>query len=1014
MAAKVHVDSSVGERRLRPIYDWLDNGNNKKALQEAEKVLKKQPNFQCAKVLKALALLRLGKEDECMQLLDAVRTEIPCDDSTLQAMTICYREIHNPERICEIYEAATKKEPNNEELLTHLFMSYVRVADYKKQQQTAMALYKLKPKNPYYFWAVMSVVMQAHKADEKLAKTVVLPLAERMVKKFVSDGKIEAEQEVQLYLMILEMQGKYDEALQVVEGPLGEKLISYVFIPLKRASLLMKLERWRDTNILYKLLLREDMDRWSYYMDYFTSALALLDSGQNDSAKVADSVTPTDSDGSIDARWQVADCTLEMCKDFLSLLLSENEALSRRLRGPYLAYLEFYRRLHERGDNPEEFLGDIVELFMRYFRNFGDKPCCVSDLKMFLPLLPNNRTKDFIQKVNETVGLREGELPSSIRRMQQHISSVQLSRCVGCHMDLNVVDKLALASSLLQYYDHGHTFNRDVLQTEFACNDPYALLAAHILYDVWVDTGSSQHIYDAILVLEYALTVSPSNFHIKLLLLRFYTILGAGGAAHRVYELLDVKHMQLDSLGYYHCNHIFVTGQLAATSALYEATLKFFTGNYKDSADHLTFSYKFGSFLKIEEFVEFRERLKNSLHYALVTIERILFELVISKNFLDTVKYIEGMDVTPEKDKVDWDNLQDNRDVQVITSWDPHLRQVSKEIEHQIFLDDMSFLRIRNLTVRCLAAAVDIGCANESNSPDPKQQHHSDNVEPVMNGEIKDDAISVPRYETFVKICDELLSLYESFTANPTIQVSQNVIGAPLPSRLYGYLASSSCCVLLELFGLIKLLIQDNEDESLTKMASTAAELVTSAVRKASGMIKVHGSDGTDQLAGRRGVLEYVVNTVEMISFAAILCGVGHSLVRPFKATLIGKSKKKKKNCNNQRNQQSQLRRIEVLNKLVSELQGAAEELDSALEYWESLPPTLSVISIFAEDLPSHLQALCLFESEHGNQNGCCNSTRSGLGSAVDTKLYDSHMSSLREIRNLLQVKIKYLSSVKI
>jgi N-terminal acetyltransferase B complex non-catalytic subunit len=117
---------------------------------------------------------------------------------------ICFR--FSAERVCEIYEAATKKEPNNEELLTHLFMSYVRVADYKKQQQAAMALYKLKPKNPYYFWAVMSVVMQAYKADEKLAKSVVLVLAERMVKKFVNEGKIEAEQEVQLYLMILEMQ----------------------------------------------------------------------------------------------------------------------------------------------------------------------------------------------------------------------------------------------------------------------------------------------------------------------------------------------------------------------------------------------------------------------------------------------------------------------------------------------------------------------------------------------------------------------------------------------------------------------------------------------------------------------------------------------------------------------------------------------------------------------------------------------------------------------------------------
>jgi hypothetical protein len=58
--------------------------------------------------------------------------------------------------------------------------------------------------------------------------------------------------------------------------------------------------------------------------------------------------------------------------------------------------------------------GDIVELFMRYFHNFGDKPCCVSDLKMFLPLLSNNRAKHFIQKVNETVGLRAGELPSSV------------------------------------------------------------------------------------------------------------------------------------------------------------------------------------------------------------------------------------------------------------------------------------------------------------------------------------------------------------------------------------------------------------------------------------------------------------------------------------------------------------------------------------------------------------------------------------------------------------------------
>ena len=39
-------------------------------------------------------------------------------------------------------------------------MGYVRIGDYRKQQQTAMALFKVKPKNPYYFWAVMSILMQ--------------------------------------------------------------------------------------------------------------------------------------------------------------------------------------------------------------------------------------------------------------------------------------------------------------------------------------------------------------------------------------------------------------------------------------------------------------------------------------------------------------------------------------------------------------------------------------------------------------------------------------------------------------------------------------------------------------------------------------------------------------------------------------------------------------------------------------------------------------------------------------
>lgn len=72
--------------------DWLEVGNNKKALQEADKFLKKHPDVQCARALKALALVRLGRDAEADPLIDKLASESPSDDQTLQVVTYCYKE----------------------------------------------------------------------------------------------------------------------------------------------------------------------------------------------------------------------------------------------------------------------------------------------------------------------------------------------------------------------------------------------------------------------------------------------------------------------------------------------------------------------------------------------------------------------------------------------------------------------------------------------------------------------------------------------------------------------------------------------------------------------------------------------------------------------------------------------------------------------------------------------------------------------------------------------------------
>ena len=89
-------------------------------------------------------------------------------------------------------------------------------------------------------------------------------------------------------------------------------------------------------------------------------------------------------------------------------------------------------------------------------------------------------------------------------------------------------------------------------------------------------------------------------------------------------------------------------------------------------------------------------------------------------------------------------------------------------------MDDMSFLRLRNLTLRCIAASVDLACAHESNSPNAsKHHHHTNNVGSVINGEDKEDGLSTTRFEILCKVTDELLNLHEDFAKKPPPQISQ-------------------------------------------------------------------------------------------------------------------------------------------------------------------------------------------------------------------------------------------------
>ncbi|KAK1800814.1 hypothetical protein P4O66_005996, partial [Electrophorus voltai] len=960
-------------------------------------------------VLKAIGLQRTGKQDEAFTLAQEVAGLEPTDDNSLQALTILYREMHRPaqvfalflsvaELVTKLYEAAVRKVPTSEEYHSHLFMAYARVGEYKKMQQAGMALYKIVPKNPYYFWSVMSLVMQAISAqDEKLSHTMFLPLAERMVEKMVKEEKIEAEAEVQLYFMILERLGKYAEALEVVRGQLGEKLTSELQSRENKCMFLYgRLEQWPECNALSRKLLLKNPDDWQFYLSYFDSLFNLIDQSWT---------PPEEGDHSTEGE---VHCSVAQAIGFVEeRLASEEVKETRPLRGPYLARLELISRLRQRGSPDEQQLGrrrgggeslrqrhwredahwssvmlsvgEPLELMFQYFVKFGDKPCCFTDLKVFLHLLSPDHYVQFVNRLTEAVPLGPvGEdgvaLPGDTRALQRHLGAAQLSRCLGLQHALSTDGKLALIHELKAHYRHGLQFDpspveclwdmvgREIrvmdvqetnlqhlcsvlmpictniseervlhqtceldvplitvpflsspstgtscLKTELQFSDMYCLMAAHVYIDLWIETGKEHVLWQCLGLLEEGLAHSPSNAQIKLLLLLLFCRLGAFEPVVDLYSSLDAKHVQHDTIGYLLTRYAESLGQFAAASQACNFSLRFFHSNQKDTSEYIIQAYKYGAFEKIPEFIAFRNRLNNSLHFAQVRTERMLLDLYLDADISSTLEEsVKNMSLCPEEDDIPWDSLRDNRDLDVFVSWNPKVQQLSKE-HRQLSLEEESlWLRLRSLTLR-LAGCLS-GLCHLPQAPPPAPPHAQRNAEKSAENGVASKPVDMQpllgqlerTLGQAAQFTDKHAHVSDGTMHTTRLRQQQYPFLGPPPTRLPQALANGSCqCQLVALQ--LPLHVQELETSGLDQSAELQAQIANlfkSLTVQLQDMLNKCKGDLLEVTDGRcraqPSLLENLVFFVETICVVLWVSSHCSGTLRPLKSSLQKKKKKKK------------------------------------------------------------------------------------------------------------------------
>ena len=127
-----------------------------------------------------------------------------------------------------------------------------------------------------------------------------------------------------------------------------------------------------------------------------------------------------------------------------------------------------------------------------------------------------------------------------------------------------------------------HKLSSDYSSTVPRPYDNYLLLAGHILWEIWLQTSEDEYFWNATTQLHKAVNDSPASYNLRFLLIKFLNQIGAVGASHQLHLGLELKHVQLDSLGYVLTRHIQTCAHFHTAISMFSSSLKFFNSNYKD------------------------------------------------------------------------------------------------------------------------------------------------------------------------------------------------------------------------------------------------------------------------------------------------------------------------------------------------------------------------------------------------------------------------------------------------
>ena len=248
----------------------------------------------------------------------------------------------------------------------------------------------------------------------------------------------------------------------------------------------------------------------------------------------------------------------------------------------------------------------IKQHFSKYASAYLELISVVADLQLYVLHLEEPQRKEIL----ETLAKRESSTP--IRKAKAEITINKFEYMFRNKQFDNIEDLMAKVNSLTAQYFEFVQLDEKPEKGERKMADEQVLLIAEMIESYLSKESSKDLQLFKICLLEIAYEYSNYNFDIQLQLIKTFDSMGLSASFSEAYDQLNIKGVQLESLGYISARNSLNWMNFTLQSNVQVKFSKYLKNNAKDLADMKVKALNDNNYSALENFIEYEKYLGNS------------------------------------------------------------------------------------------------------------------------------------------------------------------------------------------------------------------------------------------------------------------------------------------------------------------------------------------------------------------------------------------------------------------